>query len=112
MLRRRLDHLGQGCGNSVGMALAGRWLAAQFNRPDFPLFSYDVYTFCGDGDMMEGVASEAASFAGHQKLGNLCWIYDHNSISIEGNTALAFSEDVGRALPSVWLDSASSGGCQ
>jgi len=86
--------LGQGCGNSVGMALAGRWLAGRFNRPDFPLFNYDIYTFCGDGDMMEGVASEAASFAAHQKLGNLCWIYDHNSISIEGNTALAFSEDV------------------
>ena len=86
--------LGQGCGNSVGMALAGRWLAGQFNRPDFPLFSNDVYAFCGDGDMMEGVASEAASFAGHQKLGNLCWLYDHNSISIEGSTALAFSEDV------------------
>jgi transketolase len=86
--------LGQGCGNSVGMALAGRWLAARFNRPDFPLFSYDVYTFCGDGDMMEGVASEAASFAGHQRLGNLCWLYDHNSISIEGSTALAFTEDV------------------
>jgi transketolase len=86
--------LGQGCGNSVGMALAERWLAARLNRPGFPLFSYDVYAFCGDGDMMEGVSSEAASFAGHQKLGNLCWLYDHNSISIEGNTALAFSEDV------------------
>src|SRR6185312_8760040 len=86
--------LGQGCGNSVGMALAERWLAARFNRPDFPVFSYDVYAFCGDGDMMEGVASEVASFAGHQKLGNLCWLYDHNSISIEGSTALAFSEDV------------------
>lgn len=86
--------LGQGCGNSVGMALAARWLAAKFNRPDFPLFGYDVYTFCSDGDMMEGVASEAASFAGHQRLGNLCWIYDNNSISIEGNTGLAFDEDV------------------
>jgi len=86
--------LGQGCGNSVGMALAGRWLGERFNRPDFPLFNYDVYTFCGDGDMMEGVASEVASFAGHQKLGNLCWLYDHNSISIEGSTSLAFSEDV------------------
>ena len=86
--------LGQGCGNSVGMALAERWLAERFNRPDFPLFNYDVYTFCGDGDMMEGVASEVASFAGHQKLGNLCWLYDHNSISIEGSTSLAFSEDV------------------
>ncbi len=86
--------LGQGCGNSVGMALAGRWLATHFNRPDFPLFDFDVYAFCSDGDMMEGVASEAASFAGHQQLGNLCWLYDNNSISIEGNTDLAFSEDV------------------
>jgi transketolase len=86
--------LGQGCGNSVGMALAGRWLAHHYNRPDFPLFDYDVYAVCGDGDMMEGVSSEAASFAGHQKLGNLCWIYDSNHITIEGNTALAFSEDV------------------
>jgi transketolase len=86
--------LGQGCGNSVGMALAGRWLAQHFNRPGFPIFDYDVYGFCSDGDMMEGVASEAASLAGHQKLGNLCWIYDSNSISIEGKTALAFSDDV------------------
>ena len=86
--------LGQGCGNSVGMALAGRWLAQQFNRPDFALFDYDVYAFCGDGDMMEGVASEAASFAGHQMLGNLCWIYDSNRITIEGHTDLAFSDDV------------------
>jgi transketolase len=86
--------LGQGCGNSVGMALAGRWLAERFNRPDFPVFSSDVYAFCGDGDMMEGVTSEAASLAGHQKLGNLCWLYDNNSISIEGDTALAFSDDV------------------
>jgi len=86
--------LGQGCGNSVGMALAGRWLAQHFNRPDFPIFDYDIYAFCGDGDMMEGVASEAASLAGHQKLGNLCWIYDNNGISIEGKTALAFSDDV------------------
>ena len=86
--------LGQGCGNSVGMALAGQWLASHFNKPDFPLFDYDVYTFCSDGDMMEGVASEAASLAGHFKLGNLCWIYDNNSISIEGNTELAFGDDV------------------
>ncbi len=86
--------LGQGCGNSVGMALSGRWLASCFNRPDFPLFGYDVYAFCGDGDMMEGVSSEAASFAGHQKLSNLCWIYDNNRISIEGSTALAFGDDV------------------
>jgi transketolase len=86
--------LGQGCGNSVGMALAGRWLAQHFNRPDFALLDYDVYAFCGDGDMMEGVASEAASFAGHQMLGNLCWIYDSNRITIEGHTDLAFSDDV------------------
>jgi transketolase len=86
--------LGQGCGNSVGMALAGRWLARHFNRPDFPIFDFKVYAFCGDGDMMEGVASEAASFAGHQMLGNLCWIYDNNRVTIEGHTDLAFSEDV------------------
>jgi len=87
--------LGQGCGNSVGMAMAQRWLARRFNRPDFPLIDYNVYVFCSDGDMMEGVASEAASIAGHLKLSNLCWIYDNNHITIEGNTALAFSEDVG-----------------
>jgi transketolase len=87
--------LGQGCGNSVGMAMAQRWLAAQFNRPEFPLIDYNVYVFCSDGDMMEGVASEAASIAGHLKLSNLCWIYVNNHITIEGNTALAFSEDVG-----------------
>src|SRR4029078_2503343 len=86
--------LGQGCGNSVGMALAARWLAKHFNRPDFPIFDYDVYTVCGDGDMMEGVSSEAASLAGHQMLGNLCWIYDSNRVTIEGHTDLAFSDDV------------------
>jgi transketolase len=86
--------LGQGCGNSVGMALAGRWLGHRFNRPDFAMFDFDVYAFCGDGDMMEGVASEAASFAGHQMLGNLCWIYDNNRVTIEGHTDLAFSDDV------------------
>jgi transketolase len=86
--------LGQGCGNSVGMALAGRWLAHHFNRPDFKIFDYDVFAVCGDGDMMEGVSSEAASFAGHQMLGNLCWIYDSNRVTIEGHTDLAFSDDV------------------
>jgi transketolase len=86
--------LGQGCGNSVGMALAGRWLARHFNRPGFAIFDYDVYAVCGDGDMMEGVSSEAASFAGHQMLGNLCWIYDSNRVTIEGHTDLAFSDDV------------------
>jgi transketolase len=87
--------LGQGCGNSVGMAMAQRWLAAQFNRPEIPLIDYNIYVFCSDGDLMEGVASEAASIAGHLKLSNLCWIYDNNHITIEGDTALAFSEDVG-----------------
>jgi transketolase len=86
--------LGQGCGTSVGMAIAGRWLAKHFNRPDFEVFDYDVYALCGDGDMMEGVTSEAASLAGHLMLGNLCWIYDSNRITIEGHTDLAFSDDV------------------
>ncbi|MFO0956556.1 MAG: transketolase [Isosphaeraceae bacterium] len=87
--------LGQGCGNSVGMAIARKWLAAHYNRPGFPLFTYKVYVICGDGDMMEGVSGEAASLAGHLKLDNLCWIYDSNRISIEGSTDLAFTEDVG-----------------
>ncbi len=87
--------LGAGCGNSVGMAIAERWLAARYNKPGFPVFDHDVYALCGDGDMMEGVASEAASMAGHLKLSNLCWIYDSNHISIEGGTELAFDEDVG-----------------
>jgi transketolase len=86
--------LGQGCANSVGMAVAERWLAQHFNRPDFPVFDHDVYAVCGDGDMMEGVSSEAASLAGHLMLGNLCWIYDSNRITIEGHTDLAFSDDV------------------
>jgi transketolase len=86
--------LGQGCGASVGMAMAARWLGSHFNRPDFTLFDYDVYTFCGDGDMMEGVSSETASLAGHLELGNLCWIYDSNRVTIEGHTDLAFSDDV------------------
>jgi transketolase len=86
--------LGQGCGNSVGMAIAANWLAKTFNRPGFTIFDYDVFAMCGDGDMMEGVASEAASLAGHLMLGNLCWIYDSNRITIEGHTDLAFSEDV------------------
>ena len=88
--------LGQGCGNSVGMAIAERWLAARYNKDGFTLFDHDVYALCGDGDMMEGVASEAASLAGHLKLSNLCWIYDSNHISIEGDTDLAFDEDTGK----------------
>ncbi|MGB6466185.1 MAG: transketolase [Xanthobacteraceae bacterium] len=86
--------LGQGCGNSVGMAIASRWLGAHYNRKNFPVFDFDVYTICSDGDMMEGVASEAASLAGHLQLSNLCWIYDNNTVTIEGHTDLAFSEDV------------------
>jgi transketolase len=86
--------LGQGVANSVGMAIAADWLAKHFNRPGFDIFDYDVFALCGDGCMMEGVSSEAASLAGHLELGNLCWIYDSNHITIEGNTALAFSEDV------------------
>jgi transketolase len=86
--------LGQGVGMSVGMAAAGRWLGATYNHPGFELFDYNVYVLCGDGDMMEGIGSEAASLAGHLKLSNLCWVYDNNRITIEGATDLAFSEDV------------------
>ena len=86
--------LGQGCGNSVGMAIASRWLGAHYTRENFTLFDFDVYTICSDGDLMEGVASEAASLAGHLRLSNLCWIYDSNTVTIEGHTDLAFSEDV------------------
>jgi transketolase len=87
--------LGQGVANSVGMAIAERWLAGHFNRPGFELFGYNMWVFCGDGDMMEGISSEAASIAGHLRLSNLCWIYDNNQITIEGKTDLAFNEDVG-----------------
>ena len=87
--------LGQGVATSVGMAIARRWLAARYNKPGFPIFDFDIYVVCGDGDMMEGVSSEAASLAGHLGLENLCWIYDHNNITIEGSTQLAFTEDVG-----------------
>jgi transketolase len=86
--------LGQGCGNSVGMAIAERWLAATFNRPGFEVFNYNVYTICGDGDLMEGVAAEAASLAGHLKLSNLCWIYDNNKVTLDGPAWWSFSEDV------------------
>jgi len=86
--------LGNGVTTSVGMAIAGKWLAATYNRPGHELFGYDVYALAGDGCMMEGISAEGASLAGHLKLSNLCWIYDNNHISIEGNTALAFSDDV------------------
>jgi len=86
--------LGQGVATSVGMAIARQWLAARYNRPGFELFDFNVYALCGDGCMMEGISGEAASLAGHLRLANLCWIYDNNHITIEGNTALAFTEDV------------------
>jgi transketolase len=86
--------LGQGVAASVGMAIAGKWMASYFNRPGFEMFGYDVYSMCGDGCMMEGISGEAASLAGHLKLANLCWIYDNNKITIEGHTDLAFSDDV------------------
>lgn len=86
--------LGQGCGNSVGIAIAGKWLGATYNRPGFDLFNFNVYTMCGDGDLMEGVAAEAASLAGHLKLDNLCWIYDNNKVTLDGPAEWSFSEDV------------------
>ena len=86
--------LGQGVATSVGMAIAGQWMARYFNRADFEMFNYHVYALCGDGCMMEGVSAEAASLAGHLRLANLCWIYDNNHITIEGHTDWAFSEDV------------------
>jgi len=86
--------LGQGAANSVGMAIASRWMAAYFNRPGFEMFGFDAYGLLGDGCLMEGITGEAASLAGHLRLSNLCWIYDNNRITIEGHTSLAFSEDV------------------
>jgi transketolase len=86
--------LGQGVGNSVGMAIAGKWQAANFNRPGFEVFDFNVYAMCSDGDLMEGIGGEAASLAGHLKLSNLCWIYDHNSVTLDGPADWSFSEDV------------------
>jgi len=86
--------LGQGVGNSVGMAIAADWYAANFNRPGSEIFNYNVYALCSDGDLMEGIGGEAASLAGHLKLSNLCWIYDHNSITLDGPADWSFSEDV------------------
>ena len=86
--------LGQGVANSVGMAMGGRFLGEHLNKPELPLFDFNVYAICSDGDLMEGVASEAASLAGHLRLSNLCWIYDNNTITIEGHTELAFGEEV------------------
>src|SRR6201986_2974644 len=86
--------LGQGVATSVGMAIAEAWLVNRYNRPGFEIFDYNIYAVCGDGCMMEGVSSEAASLAGHLALDNLCWIYDNNHITIEGNTRIAFTEDI------------------
>jgi len=87
--------LGQGVGTSVGMAISAKWLATHFNQPGFEVFNYNVYAFCGDGDLMEGVASEAASLAGHLRLSNLCWIYDNNRITLDGPADASFTENVG-----------------
>jgi transketolase len=86
--------LGQGVGNSVGMAIGAKWLAARFNRPELEIFDYNVFAICSDGDLMEGIGGEAASLAGHLQLSNLCWIYDHNSITLDGPANWSFSEDV------------------
>src|SRR6185369_10354382 len=95
--------LGQGVATSVGMGIGEKWLASHFNRPGFEMFDYNIYAVCGDGCLMEGVGSEAASLAGHLGLDNLCWVYDDNHITIEGNTRLAFTEDVaGRFLSYGW----------
>jgi transketolase len=85
--------LGQGDATSVGMDIAGRFLAATYNRPDFDIFNFNVNALCGDGDMMEGISGEAASIAGHLRLSNLCWIYDSNRVTIEGHTDITFTED-------------------
>ena len=86
--------LGQGVATSVGMAIARKWLANRYNKPGFDIFNYNIYAVCGDGCMMEGISSEAASLAGHLGLDCLCWIWDNNHITIEGNTSIAFTEDV------------------
>ena len=86
--------LGSGIATSVGMAIGQKWLANHFNKPGFDVFDYNIYAVCGDGCLMEGIGSEAASLAGHLQLDNLCWIYDNNHITIEGNTRIAFTEDV------------------
>jgi transketolase len=86
--------LGQGVGNSLGMAIGSKWLGATFNRPGFEIFNYDIYAMCSDGDLMEGIGGEAASLAGHLKLSNLCWIYDHNNVTLDGPANWSFSEDV------------------
>jgi len=95
--------LGQGVATSVGMAIAQKWLANRYNRPGFEIFDYNIYAVCGDGCLMEGISSEAASLAAHLGLDNLCWVFDNNHITIEGNTRITFTEDVaGRFLAYGW----------
>ena len=95
--------LGQGVANSVGMAMGSRYLGQHLNRPGLPLFDYNVYAICSDGDLMEGVASEAASLAGHLRLGNLCWIYDDNTITIEGAHRTRLRRGGRDPVPGLWL---------
>ena len=96
--------LGQGVGNSVGMAIASKWLGANYNKPGLEIFDFNVYAMCGDGDMMEGVGCEAASLAGHLKLSNLCWIYDHNHVTLDGPASYSFSEDVMTKFVGLWVE--------
>ena len=104
--------LGQGVATSVGMAIARKWLANRYNRPGFDIFDYNIYAVCGDGCLMEGVGSEAASLAGHLGLDNLCWIYDNNHITIEGNTSITFTEDVAARFLAYRLERAARRRCQ
>jgi len=104
--------LGQDVATTVGMALASDWMAQYFNRPGFELFGYDVYALCCDGDLMEGISSEAASLAGHLKLENLCWIYDNNKITIEGRHGLGVQRGRSRPVYRMWVERHSGGGRQ
>ena len=102
--------LGQGFSNAVGMAIAEAWLGAKYNRPGHPVIDHYTYTICGDGDLMEGITHEAASLAGHLRLGKLIAFYDQNHISLAGGTDITFTEDVGKTLRRVWLAHSSCGG--
>ena len=104
--------LGQGVATSVGMALASHWLAGRYNKPDFPLFDFDVYALAGDGCMMEGISGEAASLAGHLGLSNLCWIYDNNHITIEGHTSSGILRRCGGTLSCLWMERRTGLQCQ
>ncbi len=104
--------LGQGVGNSVGMAIASKWQAANFNRPDFEIFDFNVYAMCSDGDLMEGIGGEAASLAGHLKLSNLCWIYDHNHITLDGPAELVVQRRCCDPLYRIRMERDASGRCQ